>query len=299
MMNKFKVIREKPGYYNDGDGSVRVICEEDEAKNAKITQSNCFLDEKQIVKLYDYLQKNPNIKSTYVYKDSSGYEGPDADFRVSFYDDAGNKTVALSLAELPNAENPELMAAMGVEIGEQKTEAEDKIATQKEMVVKQFSGYQTDGDHILVIRDVENGRTTRDVRINQGHQFSLCNLTIDQIMKIYGCLEANQQDRTFVEKKTKDSYHYTADENLFMFCGAKKLALSELPPYKNEQLRNLLEKEFGETEKRFKEQDTELKNKNTISKLRDKVSKNDKSKKSKFGRLADMILSAIKDKIND
>ena len=294
MMSKFKVIRERPGYYNDGDGSVRVICEADESKNVKITQNNCFLDEKQIVKLYDYLQKNPQIKSTYVHKSGSGYEGPDADFSVSFYDKDGHKA-SVSLAELPNAENPELMAAMGVEIGEQKTAAEDK--PRKKFVVLEASGYQTDGDHILLIRDIENGEITKDVRINKGHQFSSCNLTIDQIMKIYGCLEANQENRTFVEKKTKDDSHYTSDENLVMFCGYKKLALSELPPYENAELRNSLEAKFGDLEKTFKAEDTELKNKSTLSKLREKVSK--KSKFAKIGMMASMLLSAIKDKTKD
>ena len=290
MMNKFKVIRERPGYYNDGDGSVRVICEADESKNVKITQNNCFLNEKQIVKLYDYLQKNSNIKSTYVHKNGSGYEGPDADFSVSFSDKDGHKA-SVSLAELPNAENPELLAAMGVEIGEQKTIAEDK--PQKKFVVLEASGYQTDGDHILLIRDTENGEITKDVKINKGHQFSSCQLTIDQIMKIYGCLEANQENRTFVEKKTQEDSHYTSDENLVMFCGYKKLALSELPPYENALLRNSLEAKFGDLEKTFKAEDTELKNKSTLSKLRDKVSK--KSKFAKIGMMASMLFSAIKD----
>ncbi|MBR3676624.1 MAG: hypothetical protein IKN71_05785 [Alphaproteobacteria bacterium] len=289
-MNKFKVIRERPGYYNDGDGSVQVICEADESKNVKITQNNCFLNEKQIVKLYDYLQKNSNIKSTYVHKNGSGYEGPDADFSVSFSDKNGHKA-SVSLAELPNAENPELMAAMGVEIGEQKTA--DK--PQKKFVVLEASGYQTDGDHILLIRDTENGEITKDVRINKGHQFSSCQLTIDQIMKIYGCLEANQENRTFVEKKTQEDSHYTSDENLVIYCNHKKLALSELPSYENALLRNSLEAKFGDLEKTFKAEDTELKNKSTLSKLRDRVSKNGKSKFAKIGMMASMLLSAIKD----
>lgn len=112
-MSTYQVTRVRPGYYNDGDGSVNIICNEDNSKNARIIQSNCVLDEQQIVKIYEHLQKNPNITSTHVSKQHTGkYEGPDNEFSVSFYGKDGKSVEQVKLSDLPEAENTEMMEAM-------------------------------------------------------------------------------------------------------------------------------------------------------------------------------------------
>ena len=137
-MSQFKTLRERPGYYNDGDGSVKIFCDEDESKNVKIIQNNCVLNEHQIVKLYEYLQRNPNIKSTRVYKKDAHYEGPDEDFTVHFRDENYAEIAAMSLADLPDAENAELMEALNGEEERLKQErAEREAEMKKKLLLKE------------------------------------------------------------------------------------------------------------------------------------------------------------------
>lgn len=111
-MSTYKVTKVRPGYYNDGDGSVNIVCDEDPAKNARIIQNNCVLNDEQIVKIYEHLQKNPDISSTYVCKKwTAQYEGPDNEFSVNFRDKDG-KASCVKLSDLPKAENADLMEAL-------------------------------------------------------------------------------------------------------------------------------------------------------------------------------------------
>lgn len=141
-MNQFKTLRERPGYYNDGEGTINIYCETDESKNVKISQQNCVLNERQIVKLYEYLQQNPHIKYTKVYKKDAHYEGPDEDFSVYFHDENYKKVATVSLADLPDAENPELMQALEGEEERLKQEKSEREAEWKKRILLKEATHQ-------------------------------------------------------------------------------------------------------------------------------------------------------------
>lgn len=109
---KYRIRKERPGYYNDGDGSVSIECLEDCSKNLKIVQQNCVINNQQIVNIYDYVQQNPGITSPRVTKSSSKeYEGEDNEFSVHFFGKDGKK-ITINLADLPKAKNVELMKSL-------------------------------------------------------------------------------------------------------------------------------------------------------------------------------------------
>ncbi len=109
---KYQIKKERPGRYNDGRGSVSIECFSDDSNNVLITQSNCVINNQQIVKIYEYLQQHPDIESTCVTKNSSeNYEGADNEFNIHFsYKDGKNVTV--NMTDLPKAKNPELMKSL-------------------------------------------------------------------------------------------------------------------------------------------------------------------------------------------
>lgn len=109
---KYRIRKEKPGYYNDGDGSVSIECLEDCSKNLKIVQQNCVINNQQIVNIYDYVQQNPGITSPRVTKSfSKEYEGEDNEFSVHFLG-KDSKKITINLADLPKAKNVELMKSL-------------------------------------------------------------------------------------------------------------------------------------------------------------------------------------------
>lgn len=109
---KYRIRKEKPGYYNDGDGSVSIECLEDCSKNLKIVQQNCVINNQQIVNIYDYVQQNPGITSPRITKSfSKECEGEDNEFSVHFFGKDGKK-FTINLADLPKAKNVELMKSL-------------------------------------------------------------------------------------------------------------------------------------------------------------------------------------------
>ncbi len=132
-MSKYKTLRVRPSYYNDGEGSVSIWNEEDETKNIRIIQDNCVINEEQIIKIYDFWLKNPQAKRIYIDKDRSvngEYEGADSEFTVFYGDDKGE--YAVNLAELPAAENAELKEALNGEAERLKQERiAEEIAQEK------------------------------------------------------------------------------------------------------------------------------------------------------------------------
>ena len=109
---KYQIKREKPGYYNDGDGSINIKCLEDSSKDLRIIQRNCVINNQQIVKIYDYVQQHPDLTSPIVTKSSSAeYEGADNEFSVYFFSKDG-KTITVGLADIPNTKNVELMKSL-------------------------------------------------------------------------------------------------------------------------------------------------------------------------------------------
>ena len=109
---KYRIKKERPGYYNDGDGSVNIECIEDCSKNLKIVQQNCVINNQQIVNIYDYVQQNPGITSPRVTKSfSKECEGEDNEFSVHFFGKDGKK-ITINLADLPKAKNVELMKSL-------------------------------------------------------------------------------------------------------------------------------------------------------------------------------------------
>ncbi len=114
-MSKFKTVRNRPSYYNDGMGSVNIYDEENESNNVKIHQDNCVINEAQIIKLYEFIRQNPQIESISVYNKKYGsYEKADEDIIAAFRDKDG-KEFSMLLSEIPDAENPELAAALADE----------------------------------------------------------------------------------------------------------------------------------------------------------------------------------------
>ena len=109
---KYRIIKKRPGYYNDGDGSVNIECIEDCSKNLRIIQYNCVINNQQIVNIYDYVQQHPGITSPRVTKNSySNYEGVDNEFSVHFLGKDG-KEITVSMADLPKTNNVELMKSL-------------------------------------------------------------------------------------------------------------------------------------------------------------------------------------------
>ncbi len=139
-MSKFKTVRNRPSMFNDGDGSVNIFNAEDESQNIRIIQQNCVINENQIIKLYEFIRQNPQIKSTWVRKSQNDgkYEAADDKFTVTFYDEAGEEVAAKSLSEIPAAENPELLEALNGEEERLKKEehAEYMASLEKEQPEK-------------------------------------------------------------------------------------------------------------------------------------------------------------------
>lgn len=61
--NKFEIEKEQAGYYNMGEGFVAITDSENSEKSARITQYNCELSDMQIIKIYGFLQKHPELES--------------------------------------------------------------------------------------------------------------------------------------------------------------------------------------------------------------------------------------------
>ena len=110
---KYRIRKEKPGYYNDGEGFVNIECLEDHTKDLKIMQSNCVINNQQIIKIYEYVQQHPDMSSPCVTKSScSKYEGADNEFIVHFLRKGGRRSVTINLADIPSAKNVELMKSL-------------------------------------------------------------------------------------------------------------------------------------------------------------------------------------------
>lgn len=116
----YRIKKQKPEFYNDGEGFVDIKCLEDKTKNLCILQSNCVLSNRQIVKIYEYLQKNPHPDIQLIRvvskKFGSYREGPDSELSINFHPKKG-KTVTVHMADLPDARNPALMKALTTQIG--------------------------------------------------------------------------------------------------------------------------------------------------------------------------------------
>ena len=132
-----------------------------------------------------------------------------------------------------------------------KTNGEIK---EQDFKVLEFSGYATDGDYKLVIRHLQ--KEIPDTIIRKGSQSTeYCTLTIDQILKIYGYLEGQEERRASVKKKTETPYHFSDDDNIVLLCHKGELSLSELPTYENEELRAALMEKYGRYEAKYKNKD--------------------------------------------
>ena len=155
------------------------------------------------------------------------------------------------------------------------------IPTRK-ILVLEFSGYVTDGDHVLVIRDIENGKITKNIEINKGHQYSTCSLTVDQIMKIYGFLIENNSEKAYIKKQKENKpYHFSQDDNLVVFSEGKEVILSKIKNYENPELQKALEDKF-KYEEDFKAKDADILrnethkkelNNSKLAKVRNKVAR--------------------------
>ena len=108
----YQITRQKPGFFNDGDGYVNIECLTDEAKSRRIIQSNCLISNQQVVKIYEYLQQNPDITYTVVTsKKLASYRvGPDKGLNVRFW--KNDKSVDITMSDLPDAKNVALMRAL-------------------------------------------------------------------------------------------------------------------------------------------------------------------------------------------
>ena len=97
----YQIKKQKPGFFNDGDGFVDIECLEDKTKNLHILQYNCLISNRQIVKIYEYLQKNPNPDVRLIRvvskKLASDRESPDSELRINFYPKKG-KTITMNMS---------------------------------------------------------------------------------------------------------------------------------------------------------------------------------------------------------
>ena len=111
----YQIKKQKPGFFNDGDGFVDIECLEDKTKNLHILQYNCLISNRQVIKLYEYMQKNPNpdIRLIRVVskKLASYRESPDSELRINFYTGKA-KPITVNMSDLPAARNVELMKAL-------------------------------------------------------------------------------------------------------------------------------------------------------------------------------------------
>ena len=111
----YQIKKQKPGFFNDGDGFVDIECLEDKTKNLHILQYNCLISNRQVIKLYEYMQKNPNpdIRLIRVVskKLASYRESPDSELRINLYTKKG-KPITINMSDLPAARNVELMKAL-------------------------------------------------------------------------------------------------------------------------------------------------------------------------------------------
>lgn len=101
----FKIIKVKPGYYNDGRGYVTI--ETADKGNMKVYQDNCNLPNKEIEKVYSYLSDKLNLQedtTALVVKDRRG----DGFVMYPIRYDNG----PISLNELPEGSNSDLSTAL-------------------------------------------------------------------------------------------------------------------------------------------------------------------------------------------
>lgn len=164
-MSKFKTLRNSPGYYNDGMGSVNIYDEENESNNVIIYQDNCVINEVQIIKLYEFIRHNPQIKSISVYnkKYGSHYEA-DEEIIAAFHDKDG-KEFSIQLSEIPDAENPELAAALADEPERLKREEAKRKKDFERFLQERHNPYIKHSDRYIqkhpVVRKNEGKAETR------------------------------------------------------------------------------------------------------------------------------------------
>ncbi|MBQ7632571.1 MAG: MBL fold metallo-hydrolase [Alphaproteobacteria bacterium] len=164
-MGKFKTVRNGPSYYNDGMGSVNIYDEENESNNVKIHQDNCVINEAQIIKLYEFIRQNPQIESISVYNKKYGsYEKADEDIIAAFRDKDGKK-FSMQLSEIPDAENPELAAALADEPERLKREEAKRKKDFERALLEKNNPYVKHSDRYIqkhpVVRKNEGKAETR------------------------------------------------------------------------------------------------------------------------------------------
>lgn len=103
--DQFKIIKERPGYYNDGRGCITIECAD--KGNVKIYQDNCNLPNKEIEKVYSYLsdELNPNEDTTALV-----FGARDGDGFVMYPIRYDNEPVSLNT--LPEGSNAALSTAL-------------------------------------------------------------------------------------------------------------------------------------------------------------------------------------------
>lgn len=101
--NQFDIKKEKPGYYNDGRGCITI--ETANKGKMKIYQDNCNLPNKEIEKVYSYLNDKLNLS-----EDTTALvikSGEDFKMYPIRYDNG-----PVSISELPEGSNTDLTKAL-------------------------------------------------------------------------------------------------------------------------------------------------------------------------------------------
>lgn len=103
-MSAYEIIKEAPGYFNDGLGHVDIFHENDSKKDLRIAQSNYTLSNDEIIRIYAYCQEHSDVKHVTAYQDQ---EGGVISVR------RGQKEEEIKIDDLPEVDVPELFEALG------------------------------------------------------------------------------------------------------------------------------------------------------------------------------------------
>lgn len=135
--DRFEIEKEQAGYYNMGEGYVAITDSENSEKSAKITQYNCELSDMQIIKIYGFLQKHPELESpTASPKErSKNLKLADKKLDVKFKKKQTGEEVTMSLSDLPEAIMPDLFKALKKStLTRKKEEFREKVDDTKDAI---------------------------------------------------------------------------------------------------------------------------------------------------------------------